>query len=43
MCRGPLAVGVAPPPPPKVVTEAEVNLSVGIVVGGAGCIALDGR
>ena len=41
MCRGPLAVGVAPPT--KVVTEAEVNWGVSIAVGGAGCIASDGR
>ena len=41
MCRGPLAVGIAPPM--KVVTEAEVNWGFSIVVGGAGCIALDGR
>ena len=41
MCRGPLPVGVAPPT--KVVTEAEVDRSVGIAVSGAGCIALDGR
>ena len=26
----------------KVVTEAEVDLSVGIVAGGAGCITSDG-
>ena len=41
MCRGPLAVGVAPPT--KVVTEAQVDRSVGIAVSGAGYITPDGR
>ena len=41
MCRGPLAVGVAPPT--KVVTETEVDRGVGAAVGGAGRVASDGR
>ena len=41
MCRGPLAVGIAPPT--KGVTEAEVDWSVSIAVSGAGCVASGGR